>query len=77
MVNPHTVKAIDKDRLSKLYTTEVDSHRKLKKPMEYSRYLGIDEFKLHNHHQYATAFYRSGYRTHSIDRFWKEKTDCI
>ncbi len=53
-VDPHTVKEIDKDRLSKLYTTEVDSHRKLKKPMEYSRYLGIDEFKLHNHHQYAT-----------------------
>ena len=53
-VDPHTVKAIDKDRLSKLYTTEDGSHRKLKKPMEYSRYLGIDEFKLHNHHQYAT-----------------------
>ncbi len=53
-VDPHTVKAIDKDRLSKLYTTEDGSHRKLKKPIEYSRYLGIDEFKLHNHHQYAT-----------------------
>lgn len=53
-VDSHTVKAIDKERLLNKYTTMEGSRRKLKKPSEYSRYLGIDEFKLHNGHQYAT-----------------------
>ena len=43
--------------------------------MEYSRYLGIDEFKLHNHHQYATHIINLD--TDIMDHFWKEKTDCI
>lgn len=50
-IDPHTVKAIDKERLLTLYT---DHGKSLKKPERFVRYLGIDEFKLHNGHQYAT-----------------------
>ena len=47
----NTVKAIDKKRLQELYTT--DNGRKLIKPERQAKYLGIDEFKLHNGRRYA------------------------
>lgn len=47
----NTIKDIDKERLQGLYTT-VDG--KLLKPEKYAKFLGIDEFKLHNGHKYAT-----------------------
>ena len=46
----HTVAAIDKARLARKYVKD----GKLKMPDTYSRFLCIDEFKLHNGHQYAT-----------------------
>jgi len=48
----NTVKAIDKKRLQELYTT--DNGSKLIKPERQARFLGIDEFKLHNGRRYAT-----------------------
>jgi transposase len=50
-VHPAVVKAIDKNRLRKAYT---DNGLTLKKPDTYSHFLGIDEFKLHIGHRYAT-----------------------
>lgn len=47
----NTVKDIDKKRLQELYTT---SGGKLIKPEKTAKFLGIDEFKLHNGHRYAT-----------------------
>ena len=49
------VKDIDKARLEALYVT-VDKigHRALIKPETQARYLGIDEFKLHDGYRYAT-----------------------
>lgn len=51
----NTVKDIDKKRLEDRFS-EVDANgrRVLKKPEEQARHLGIDEFKLHDGHQYAT-----------------------
>ena len=46
----NTVKAIDLERLKEKYTID----GKLIKPEENAKYLGIDEFKLHNGHVYAT-----------------------
>lgn len=46
------VKAIDLERLKEKYTVDGIS---LKKPDSYSKYLAIDEFKLHNGHKYATV----------------------
>ncbi len=48
----NTVKAIDKKRLQELYTT--DNGSKLIKPERQARFLGINEFKLHNGRRYAT-----------------------
>ena len=48
----NTVKQIDKKRLQCIYTT--DNGKKLIKPEKQARFLGIDEFKLHNGHRYAT-----------------------
>lgn len=45
------VKAIDKRRLLKLYTV---NGAKPARPDRRARFLGIDEFKLHNGHRYAT-----------------------
>ena len=53
-VNINTVKKIDLERLKGLYAEEVKGELKIKKPATYSKYLGIDEFKLHNGHKYAT-----------------------
>jgi transposase len=47
----NTVKEIDKKRLQEKYT--IDSKR-LIKPDRQAKYLGIDEFKLHDGHRYAT-----------------------
>ena len=47
----NTVKDIDKKRLLQLYTTETGQ---LIKPERPARFLGIDEFKLHNGYRYAT-----------------------
>ena len=48
----NVVKSIDKKRLQGLYTT--DNGKKLIKPEKQAKYLGIDEFKLHNGRRYAT-----------------------
>ena len=48
----NTVKEIDKKRLQGLYTT--DGGNRLIKPGKQTKYLGIDEFKLHNGRKYAT-----------------------
>ncbi len=47
------VKDIDKKRLLALYT-ENGEGKELKRPTVYSRFLGIDEFLLHEGHHYAT-----------------------
>lgn len=47
----NTVKDIDKKRLQELYTTDGNT---LIQPEQPARYLGIDEFKLHNGYRYAT-----------------------
>lgn len=43
-LHQHTIKAIDKRRLESLYVND----GKLIKPTHYARFLGIDEFKLHD-----------------------------
>lgn len=53
-LNAHTVASIDKARLSRLYTDETKDGPVLKKPDTYAKYLAIDEFKLHDGHQFAT-----------------------
>jgi len=55
-LNKNVVKAIDKERLESLYT-EVgkDGERRLRRPEGQATYLGIDEFKLHKNHRYATV----------------------
>ena len=50
-VGVNAIKDIDYDRLKGLYTT--DGHT-IKKPERFSRFLAIDEFKLHRGHKYAT-----------------------
>lgn len=47
----NTVKDIDKERLLESYTTP---DGKLNKPDKPAKFLGIDEFKLHNGYRYAT-----------------------
>ena len=47
----NTVKDIDKQRLQELYTID---GTKLIKPEQKAKFLGIDEFKLHNGYKYAT-----------------------
>ena len=51
-LDKNVVKAIDKKRLQELYTT--DGGKKLIKPEKQAKFLGIDEFKLHNGRRYAT-----------------------
>ncbi len=46
------VKAIEKKRLQERYT--IDGGKKLIKPEKQAKFLGIDEFKLHNGRRYAT-----------------------
>ena len=47
-----TIKAIDKERLLNLHVDSATG--RLKKPETYSKYIGIDEFKLHNGYKFAT-----------------------
>ena len=55
-LHKNVVKAIDKRRLEKLYVTkDGNGNRVLKKPQAQAEVLGIDEFKLHDGHQYATV----------------------
>ena len=51
-LNKNTIKEIDKKRLQGIYTT--DNGTKLIKPEKPAKFLGIDEFKLHNGRRYAT-----------------------
>lgn len=51
-LNKNIVKAIDLARLKELYTID---GKILKKPEKQARFLGIDEFKLHDGHKYATV----------------------
>lgn len=54
-LNKNTVKNMDMERLTKLYTTvDRDGKRHLIRPERPARFLGIDEFKLYNGHKYAT-----------------------
>ena len=52
-VNRNLIKEIDKERLIKQYTVNGEG-KELIKPDDYSRYLAIDEFKLHDGYKYAT-----------------------
>ena len=51
-LNKNIIKDIDLKRLKNLYTVD---GKTLIVPVEQARYLGIDEFKLHNGHKYATV----------------------
>ncbi|MCR4763748.1 MAG: ISL3 family transposase [Lachnospiraceae bacterium] len=51
-LDKNVIKAIDKKRLQEFYTT--NGGTKLIKPEKQAKYLGIDEFKLHNGRRYAT-----------------------
>ena len=51
----NTVRAIDQERLEEEFTfVDEQGVRRLKPPKEYSRFIGIDEFKLHDGNKYAT-----------------------
>ena len=54
-LHKNVVKAIDRARLSGLYTEGEDSKRTLRKPKRQARYLGADTFKLYGGHRYATV----------------------
>ena len=50
------VKDIDKARVEDLYVTiDKDGKKTLIKPEQQARFIGIDEFKLHDGHKYATV----------------------
>ena len=51
-IGKNTVKDIDMARLKEIHTE--DRGTRLKPPEHQARYLGIDEFKLHDGHRYAT-----------------------
>lgn len=54
-VNRNVIKDIDVKRLRRKYTTvDASGKRTLIKPEKQAKYLGIDEFKLHDGHKYAT-----------------------
>lgn len=53
-VDQNIVKDIDKKRLEEKYTVNGEGKR-LIKPEKQSRYIGIDEFKLHDNRKYATV----------------------
>ena len=53
-LNKNIVKEIDLAKLKNLYTID---GKVLTKPEKQTRFLGIDEFKLHDGHKYATAIF--------------------
>lgn len=54
-LHKNVVKDIDKARLEALYVVaDKNGNRQLIKPEQQARYLGIDEFKLHDGYKYAT-----------------------
>ena len=59
VLHKNVVKAINKARLEVLYVTvDKKGHRALIKPETQARYLGIDEFKLHEwYHKISTIQY--------------------
>lgn len=52
---PQVVKEVDRARLERLYTVEGPAGRELAGPSRRARLLGVDEFKLHDGHRYATV----------------------
>ena len=52
-LTPFIVKEIDKARLSEIY---LDENGKLKRPEQHARYVGVDEFLLHEGYHFATVF---------------------
>ena len=55
-LNRNVVKAIDRARLSGLYTEKDEGGgTRLRKPERQARYLGADKFKLYGGHRYATV----------------------
>jgi len=64
-LNKNTVKDIHKAMLQEKYTVD-GKGKELIKPEKYARYLGIDEFKLHDGHKYATIIINleTGYILH-------------
>jgi len=55
-LHKNVVKAIDRARLSGLYTEKgEDGETRLRKPKRQARYLGADTFKLYGGHRYATV----------------------
>ena len=54
-LHKNVVKAIDRARLSGLYTEGEGSERTLRKPERQARYLGADKFKLHNGRRCTTV----------------------
>ena len=52
-LSQNTVRNIDSERLKALYT-EDGKGKKLKRPTRQAKYIGIDEFLLHEGHHYAT-----------------------
>lgn len=54
-LNAHTVASIDKARLNRIYVDKIEEDKEVpKKPDTYAKCLAIDEFQLHNGHQFAT-----------------------
>ena len=55
-LHKNVVKEIDRARLQELYTEAGEGgEMRLKRPGRQARYLGVDEFKLHDGHRYATV----------------------
>ena len=66
-LNKNTVKRIDKKRLKVLYTeTDENGNTVLKNPETNSRFLAVDEFKLHDGYKFATVIIdlETGYILH-------------
>lgn len=75
-LSKNSVKGIDKKRLWELYTVN-GKGKQLKKPTEYSKYLGIDEFLLHKGHRCTYVDHGHEERRCAVACLWQEETDCI
>lgn len=57
-IHTEIIKDIDKHRLEQKYQAKYDSNGRVqycyRKTSHYTTYIGVDEFSLHKHHQYAT-----------------------